>query len=63
VGRGAAGEDGADLLGVQVAPAEAVDVAFELAAAAVERGGDLGVERGEAAGRIGAVEDDDPPDI
>ena len=56
-------KSGADVRGVQVAPAEAVDGAAELAAAAVERGRDLGVERRRAAGRVGAVEDDDGVDV
>ena len=59
MGGSGAGEDGADVGGMQVAPAEAVDRAAELAAAAVERGGHLGVERRRPAGRVGAVEDDD----
>ena len=48
---------------MQVAAAEAVDGAAELAAAAVERGRHLGVERRCGAGRVGAVEDDDRVDV
>ena len=57
-----AGEEGANVGGVQVAPAEAVNGAAELAPAAVERGRHLGLERRRGAGRVGAVEDDDEVD-
>jgi len=60
---GGAGEDGADVGGMQVAPAEAVDGTAEPAAAAVERGRHLGAERRRAAGRVRPVEHDDGGDV
>ena len=47
---------------MQIAAAEPVDGAAELAAAAVERGGDLRVERRRPARRVGPVEHDDRVD-
>ena len=44
---------------MEVAPAEAVDMALELRVAPVENRRDLGGERRDSAGRVGAVEDDD----
>src|SRR5581483_8945207 len=50
------GEDLADALGMQVAPAEPVDVAADMHVAAVEGRCDIGEERRPAARRVGAVE-------
>jgi hypothetical protein len=53
-----AGENPADVLGMQVAPAEPVHMAAKLDPTVEECGRHLGVQRRGSAGRIGAVEDD-----
>ena len=62
MGGSRAGEDGANVGWMEVAPAQAVDGTVELAAAAVERGRHLRMERWRPARRVGAVEHDDGVD-